>query len=53
MFARIACKPLAGVDRSQFLLVLGQSAAQPPRPEEPGDADSTKKGGRGKGRRGG
>ena len=53
MFARITCKPLSGVDRSQFLLVLGQSAAQPPRPEEPADTDSVKKGGRGKGRRGG
>ena len=27
MFARITCKPLAGVDRSQFLLVLGREAA--------------------------
>lgn len=52
MFARITCKPLSGVDRSQFLLVLGQSAAQPPRPDEPADPDSVKKG-RGKGRRGG
>ena len=53
MFARITCSPLSGVDRSQFLLVLGQAAALPQRPEEPGDADATKKGGRGKGRRGG
>ena len=53
MFAHITCSPLSGVDRSQFLLVLGQAAALPPRPEEPGDADATKKGGRGKGRRGG
>jgi rod shape-determining protein MreC len=53
MFARIACRPLAGVDRSQFLLVLGQSAAQSPRPDEPTDPDTTKKGSRGKGRRGG
>ena len=53
MFARITCSPLSGVDRSQFLLVLGQAAALPPRPEEPGDVDATKKGGRGKGRRGG
>jgi rod shape-determining protein MreC len=52
MFARINCKPLSGVDRSQFLLVLGQSAAQPPRPEEPVDPETVKKG-RGKGRRGG
>lgn len=53
MFARITCKPLSGVDRSQFLLVLGQGAAQMPRPEEPNDQDSVKKGVRGKGRRGG
>ena len=53
MFARITCSPLSGVDRSQFLLVLGQAAALPPRPEEPGDVDPAKKGGRGKGRRGG
>jgi hypothetical protein len=44
---------LSGVDRSQFLLVLGQGAAQAPRPEEPSDADAGKKGGRVKGRRGG
>jgi len=53
MFAHITCAPLSGVDRSQFLLVLGQGAAQTPRPEEPGEAEAAKKGGRGKGRRGG
>jgi cell shape-determining protein MreC len=53
MFARITCKPLSGVDRSQFLLVLGQGAAQAPRPDEPSDSDSPKKGARAKGRRGG
>ena len=53
MFARITCKPLSGVDRSQFLLVLGQGAAKMPRPEEPNGQDSVKKGVRGKGRRGG
>jgi len=51
MFARIVCKPLAGIDHSEFLLVLSQSAALPPRPEEAGDAEAAKKGGRGKGRR--
>jgi len=50
MFARILCKPLAGIDHSEFLLVLSQSTAMPPRPEEPGEADTAKKGGR-KGRR--
>ncbi|HEY2819306.1 MAG TPA: rod shape-determining protein MreC [Casimicrobiaceae bacterium] len=48
MFARIACKPLAGVDRSQFLLVLGRDAAQPTRPEEPAETESVKKGRRGR-----
>jgi len=48
MFARIACKPLAGIDRSQFLLVLGREAAMPPRPEEPVEMESAKKGRRGR-----
>jgi rod shape-determining protein MreC len=50
MFARIACRPLAGVDSSRFLLVLGREAALPPRPEEPTEAEAVKKGR--KGRRG-
>jgi len=50
MFARIAVRPLAGVDRSQYLLVLGQAAAAPPRPEEPAESDAAKSG-RGRGRR--
>jgi rod shape-determining protein MreC len=50
MFARIVCRPLAGVDRSRFLLVLGRDAALPPRPEEPVEVDAAKKGR--KGRRG-
>ena len=52
MFARIACRPLAGVDRSQYLLVLGREAARSPRPEEPAETGAAKKGGRGKARRG-
>ena len=51
MFARILCKPLAGIDQSEFLLVLSQSASMPARPEEPGDAEAAKKGGRVRGRR--
>lgn len=51
MFARIAVRPLAGADKSGHLLVLGQAAAQPPRPEETNDGEAVKKG-RGKGRRG-
>jgi len=51
MFARIACRPLAGFDRSRYMLVLGREAARAPRPEEPAEAEAAKKGGR-KGRRG-
>jgi len=52
MFARITARPIAGVDRSRHLLVLGQAAAMPPRPEEAPEAESVKKVGRGKARRG-
>ncbi len=52
MFARVTCTPLAGVDRSEQLLVLGLAAAQQPRPDEPAEADTAKKLGRGKARRG-
>jgi len=48
MFARITCTPLAGVDRSEYLVVLGRVAPAPPRPEEPALIDATKKGGKGK-----
>jgi len=48
IFARITCMPLAGVDRSDYLLVLGRSAAAQPRPEEPTESDSAKKVGKGK-----
>jgi cell shape-determining protein MreC len=53
VFARIVVRPLAGADRSAHLLVLGEAAAQPPRPDEPASPDAAKKGGRGKGQRGG
>jgi rod shape-determining protein MreC len=51
MFARVTCAPLAGVDRSEQLLVLGRTAALPARPEEPVESE-TRKLGKGKGRRG-
>ena len=51
MFARIACKPLAGVDRSRYLLALGAPTAVAPRPEEAPESDGARKGGRAKGRR--
>jgi rod shape-determining protein MreC len=44
MFARITCKPLAGVDRSEYLLVLARPKSLRPRPEEPTDAGAVKKG---------
>ena len=52
MFARITAQPLAGVDRSEHLLVLARASALPPRPDEPADADAAKKPGKGR-RRGG
>jgi rod shape-determining protein MreC len=52
MFARITTQPLAGVDRSEYLLVLGHASAMPARPDEPADADAAKKPGKGR-RRGG
>jgi rod shape-determining protein MreC len=33
-FARVVCRPAAGVDRGRFVLVLDNDAAPPPRPAE-------------------
>ena len=33
-FARVVCRPIAGVDRGRFVLVLSDEAARPSRPEE-------------------
>jgi len=33
-FARVICRPTAGVDRGRFVLVLSDDTARPPRPEE-------------------
>src|SRR5262245_40478996 len=33
-FARVVCRPAAGVDRGRFVLVLFDETARPPRPEE-------------------
>ena len=33
-YARIVCRPAAGVDRGRFVLVLTDETAKPPRPEE-------------------
>jgi rod shape-determining protein MreC len=44
IFARVTCRPLAGVDHSVHVLILGQVAAQQPsRPEEPAEADAPRK----------
>lgn len=52
IFARVACAPLGGVDRSETLLVLERPEALLPRPEEPADAADPRKAGRTKARRG-
>jgi len=44
IFARVSCRPLAGVDRSAHVLILGQAAATLPRPEEPTDTEAPRKG---------
>ena len=53
MFARITLATVAGVDRSEQLLVLARAAEMPPRPEEPpaAGADPAKKSGKGRLRR--
>jgi rod shape-determining protein MreC len=48
MFARITCTPLAGVDRSEHLLVLAKATVTPTRPEEPAESDAAKKPGKGR-----
>ena len=44
MFARVSCKPLAGVDASAQVLILSSGAVAMPRPEEPAEADAPRKG---------
>ncbi len=44
IFARVTCKPLAGVERSTQVLILGQAVAAQPRPEEPAEKDAPRKG---------
>jgi rod shape-determining protein MreC len=53
IFARITCTPLAGVDRSEHLLVLAKSVATPPRPEESVEVEAAKKSGKGRRKGGG
>ena len=44
IFARVTCKPLAGVDKSPHVLILGPVAALPRRPEEAADTNPPRKG---------
>ncbi len=43
IFARVICRPLAGVDKSTDVLILGRVAALPRRPEEATDAEPPRK----------
>jgi rod shape-determining protein MreC len=49
MFARVTCKPLAGVDSSLHVLILAGATATQLRPEEPAEADAPRKGRRRRG----
>lgn len=53
IFAQITLQPVAGVDRSEQLLVIGRSAELPARPDEPAEDATEKKAGRSRLRRGG
>jgi len=33
-FARVVCKPAAGIERGRYVLILSHEAARPPRPDE-------------------
>jgi rod shape-determining protein MreC len=44
IFARVTCRPLAGVDKSPHVLILGPVAALPRRPEEAADTNPPRKG---------
>jgi rod shape-determining protein MreC len=43
IFARVICRPLAGVDKSTHVLILGRVAALPRRPEEATDVEPPRK----------
>ena len=43
VFARVTCKPLAGVERDSQVLILSRAAAALPRPDEPAEADAPRK----------
>jgi rod shape-determining protein MreC len=43
VFARVTCKPLAGVERDGQVLILSRAAVALPRPDEPAEADAPRK----------
>jgi rod shape-determining protein MreC len=43
VFARVTCKPLAGVERDGQVLILSRAAATLSRPDEPAEADAPRK----------
>lgn len=45
-YARVVCRPAAGVDRGRFVLVLTDETARPPRPEEAKVSKDKVRGGR-------
>jgi len=45
-FARVVCRPSAGVDRGRFVLVLTDETVRPPRPEEQKSSKDKARGGR-------
>jgi rod shape-determining protein MreC len=53
-FARVLCRPAAGVDRGRYVLVLGNEARLPPRPEQaqPGKGGRSEKSRRNRAREG-
>jgi rod shape-determining protein MreC len=44
VFARVICKPLAGIERDGQVLILSRAAVSLPRPDEPAEADAPRKG---------
>jgi rod shape-determining protein MreC len=42
-YARVVCRPAAGVDRGRFVLVLSDETVKPPRPEESHAAKDTRR----------
>jgi rod shape-determining protein MreC len=45
-FARVVCRPAAGVDRGRFVLVVSDETVRPPRPEEAQAVKGKTRGGR-------